>query len=287
LSFISSHIDATADVRYSEILSNYYGLINDSQICEITATPSPISDIYGVYYTKKLFDNPWHITDIFQAIKNSTYTTTNLQVLIGKGELSYEYLMNSSVQLSIKKYDGTVIDTLYYRPEYHYFFDTHTFYTITPLSDDYNEYLDNMLAFTNHNAEPVNPDLWELSFMVSGENGTSIPVSITQNGDEAIEGLYLGSNFTLEKLENNKWSEPPICEDYIFSGIYPFETIIPVDGSSTTNYFFLESKYAPLTPGEYRITVTVYDSNSKDITNPASRNYTIKFDLNEYELSLE
>ena len=48
-------------------------------------------------------------------------------------------------------------------------------------------------------------------------------------------------------------------------------------------YYQHYEKYGKLEAGTYRLTITIYDSNSKDLSNPNHRDFSVEFLVNDGE----
>jgi hypothetical protein len=224
------------------------------------------------------------------------------------------------VALLIEKEDGTIIDTLYYRPEYNYFFDIISFTVFMPeesyigpdsshyipspeeiangeteitllindkevtytKSNEKGDYLDSMLGFPHHKIEPVDPATWNIEITPLRPVNNLISIDVDQiDSSYIISGLYVSSDFILEKYEDGKWIELPVKNGYKATSSNLFYTSLSCDGSPTSVSYYITNKYSrPHDSGLYRITVTIYDGNSKDKKNLASRDYSLEFELN-------
>lgn len=297
------------NVAYLEIWRDFYGSAYSDQIEKITVQHGSTNLNFNDTNVKKLIDNSDDINDIFTILINSEYSGDPYDNSLNTSFTSHEHLMETSVQLLIEKEDGTIIDTIYYRPEYHYFFDSYSFIAFAP-SQEYEgayfepadgesqtgifidnttntnyqgKYLDSMLAFTHHNAKPVDPDKWNIDISSFNAGASYISLSVNQASNaKPINGLYIGEDFILEIFENDQWVELPINNGHSSQKPSPFYTHIDALGAVTTEHFYITNKYnRPSVTGKYRLTITVYDSNSNDLNNPASRNYSIEFHLDE------
>ena len=86
----------------------------------------------------------------------------------------------------------------------------------------------------------------------------------------------------MEKYEDNKWVELPIVNGYSNRPHTLFYDELDVLSTVNDEHYFIENKYKrPSAPGKYRLTITICDSNSKDSSNPASRDYSVEFELDE------
>ena len=132
----------------------------------------------------------------------------------------------------------------------------------------------------NRHTEPSDPETWNLTLSCYEATESYVSLSIAPDANRNYYNLYMGADYTIEKLENDTWTNYPTKLSYqLYPDTYPFST--KISNSSTTMYtdFFTEEKYGRLQKGTYRITITVYDSNSTDLTNPSHRDFTTEFTI--------
>ena len=123
-------------VEFSEVLANYYGLSIDQQIESITVKHAGTNANFDDIKVSRLIDNSTDVYKIFDIMSESVCTGETLSILTSDPNFSYDYLAESSVQLIIEKPDGTIIDSIYYRPGYYYFFDFSQMIVFTPVAEE-------------------------------------------------------------------------------------------------------------------------------------------------------
>lgn len=302
-------------VKFSEVLANYYGLSLDQQIESITVKHAGTSANFDDINVRRLIEESNDVYKIFDIMYKSVCTGETLSIVSSDPNYSYNYLMESSVQLFIEKPDGTIIDSIYYRPGYYYFFDALTMITFTPLAEDdvifsnydpsnmdirpgdeyeiiqsdgeeilvnntnnNGRYLDSMLGFAHHKTKPIDPADWSIKTEIQHADLNNIQIEFSHVSFN-MNGLYIGSDFTLEKLENDQWVELKINNGYSAENKFKFNHYIKTNYDETSfEDIFITNKYnRPEKDGLYRITITIYDSNSQDLNNPNHRDYTMEF----------
>ncbi len=277
--------EAPIDTSYFEILYDFYGLESDEDIECITVSNAYLFNGFDDNYVKKLIDDPNDISQILYILNNCKYNDASNNPesnvpQINNSNFSTAYLLNTSVKLAIKKKDGTIIEGLYYRPDYHYFYDisNYSFSITEDSSESLGKYLDNMLDLTQHDREPIDPANWNLDIQIDSMQLTELHLTFMQKGTP-INGLYIGQDFTVEKYDDGKWVELPTHSVYDKNTTSKFYTSIACHNGHSGYSCSINKKYSG-TPdiGKYRFTFTVYDSFSKDLNNPVSRNYTVEYE---------
>ena len=273
------------DTSYFEILHDFYGIESDVDIECITMSNAYLFTGFDDNYVKKLIDDPNDISQILYILNNCKYNDTSNNPesnvpQINNSNFSTDYLLNTSVKLAIKKKDGTIIEGIYYRPDYHYFYDisNYSFSITEDSSESLGKYLDNMLDLTQHDREPIDPANWNLDIQIDRMQLAELHLTFMQKGTP-INGLYIGQDFTIEKYDDGKWVELPTHSVYDKNTTSKFYTSIACHNGHSGYSCSINKKYSG-TPdiGKYRFTFTVYDSFSKDLNNPVSRNYTVEYE---------
>ena len=318
--YINDETEIPDSAVFSEVAKNFYGLFTSAQIINITAQNLHITANYDDIYVKRLIDTPTDIEDIYNIMSDSKYVYTLNTDMAYDNQLSYDYLMNTSVKLIIELYDGTMIDSIYYRPEYNYFFEANTFMAFMPEAEytslsninklslfgnpvPYEEtditanesgedvtivkanlkgaYLDTMFGFKNHEAKVVDPENWQIYSYIMSPTGSYLDFYLNQDTYSSVNGLYLSKDFVIEKYENGKWIEAPYIDDYYPEEYFPFYLGIPTYNYNLRRQVYIQGKYKDLETGDYRIIFTIYNSNCEDKQNPISRDYIHTFKVNE------
>ena len=104
-------------------------------------------------------------------------------------------------------------------------------------------------------------DVLGLMMSVSNVTTSGLTVHFRQYDDKNTGELIYGEDYTLEKLEGEKWEAVPmIIDNGVFTDI---GYNIPKNGEAEieTNWEWL---YGKLEPGTYKITKTVLDSGASD-----------------------
>lgn len=275
--------DEYMGIKFSHIAENFYGLYNGTEIKSITTQHADTNSNFDDIRAKKLFDNARDIDTLFDIINRSHCSSDLYSLFYEDTRFSLEYLMQTSVQLIIEKKDGTVIDWLYYRPEYHYFFDVTSNLVFIPDPDVYAmyPYLDNMLGFNQHKVEPTDPSSWTIEADVYEPNLEYLGVSVQQTSAPK-NGLYIGQDFILEKYVDGKWEELPVMDSYTPELLPIFAIPLDARASATTTHFYPTGKYIISdSMGKYRITIKIYDSNSENLNNPTYKEYSMDFEIDE------
>ena len=273
------------DTSYFEILYDFYGLESDEDIECITVSNAYLFTGFDDNYVKKLIDDPNDISQILYILNNCKYNDASNNPesnvpQINNSNFSTDYLLNTSVKLAIKKKDGTIIEGIYYRPDYHYFYNisNYSFSITEDSSESLGKYLDNMLDLTQHDREPIDPANWNLDIQIDSMHLSELHLTFMQKGTP-INGLYIGQDFTIEKYDDGKWVELPTHSVYDKNTTSKFYTSIACHNGHSGYSCSISKKYSG-TPdiGKYRFTFTVYDSFSKDLNNPVSRIYTVEYE---------
>ena len=273
--------ETSIDTSYHEILSTFYGISSDEDIKCITVSNAFPFKGFDDDYVKKLIDDNNDISQILYIISNSKYNNQpNNTEPTNSSNFSSDYLLNSSVKLAIEKKDGTIVSNIFYKPNYHYFYKEQNFsFSVVDENDEsLGKYLDNMLDFTQHNREPIDPTNWNLDIQVDNLSHVDLSLSISQK-ENPIYGLYIGQDFIFEKYEDGTWVELPIHSTYDKNNSPKLFLHIPCNTGISGFSFPISKKYSNIPDiGKYRLTFTVYDSFSKDLNNPTGRNYTVELE---------
>lgn len=277
--------ETSIDTSYYEILHDFYGLESDEDIECITVSNAYLFTGFDDDDVKKLINEPNDISQILYILINCKYNGNSNNPessvpQINTSSLSTDYLLNTSVKLAIEKKDGTIIEGIYYRPDYHYFYNisNYSFSITEDSSESLGKYLDNMLDLTQHDREPIDPANWNLDIQIDRMQLAELHLTFMQKGTP-INGLYIGQDFTIEKYDDGKWVELPTHSVYDKNTTSKFYTSIACHNGHCGYSCSINKKYSG-TPdiGKYRFTFTVYDSFSKDLNNPVSRNYTVEYE---------
>lgn len=281
-------VDEYMGKKLSHVSEGFYGLSESYDIDNITVQHASTNMNFDDIKVKKLIDSPGDIDKIFEIISTSECKGLIFTDFNHEGGFSHNFLMQTSVQLFIEKKDGTIIDYIYYRPEYHYFFSPDSYLVYVPNEDNPSiyTYLDSMLGFAQHKVEPTHPEEWTIEAELSGANPDYISVSVNQTL-VPISGLYIAEDFILEQYVDGTWVELPIINGYNADKLSVFSKPLSFTGV-TTNDFNIISKYVrPDMVGKYRFSVKIYDSNSEDLSSPTYRIYPIEFEFGEQSMGVQ
>lgn len=274
--------------KLSHVFESFYGLSESYDVDNITVQHASTNMNFDDIKVKKLIDSPGDIDEIFEIISTSECYGNILTSFYGEGGFSLDFLMQTSVQLFIEKKDGTIIDYIYYRPEYHYFFSLDSYLVYVPNEDNPSiyTYLDSMLGFAQHKVEPTHPEDWTIEAELSGANPDYISVSINQTL-APINGLYIADDFILEQYVDGTWVELPVINGYNADKLPIFSKPLSFT-DATTNNFYITGKYVrPDMLGKYRLSVKIYDSNSEDLQNPNYKIYPIEFEFGDQSMGVQ
>lgn len=290
LTYILQRADLTEtsiDTSYYEILHDFYGIESDMDIECITVSTAALFTGFDDDDVKKLINEPNDISQILYILVNCKYNGNSNNPessvpQINTSSLSTDYLLNTSVKLAIEKKDGTIIEDIYYMPDYHYFTNGNILNSSFSIVEDsgktLGKYLDNMLDFTQHDREPIDPANWNLDIQIDNLRHTEVDLSLTQKGTP-INGLYLGQDYIIEKYEDGKWVELPTHSVYDKNTTSKLYNYLLCHNGTSGYTFSMSQKYSGwLDTGKYRLTFTVYDGFSKDLNNPISRIYTVEYE---------
>lgn len=276
-------------VNASDIFQNFLGINVSHEIKSITSQEYSFNNFEDMW-VKRFIDNESDISAIYNILMESTCSYGRNANVDFINMVSLEYIMNTSVHLCIELQDGTIIDSIYYRPDHHYFFDCNTMMVFMVDSDEYEEgsthkngeYLDTMLGFSHHKSEPSNPNDWVILAQATPYSNATLELWVHQNSlSKNFNGLYIGQDFVIEKLVDTVWTELEYNDDYSETDGFPFYVAIPADLASAYMEISIPSKYKYPDAGIYRVKYKIYDSNSKDISNPTYKEYIAEFVLSE------
>lgn len=144
-------------------------------------------------------------------------------------------------------------------------------------------YLAEMLSFDLHKEDPMDPELWKIYLHCVESNPSFLSISIDNDPSQKLYGLYIGSEYTIDKLENDTWVTVPPNDFSISYPLIPFDRKLSSDSIRSLVYYQHYEKYGTLEAGTYRLTITIYDSNSKDLNNPNHRDFSVEFLVNDTE----
>ena len=273
--------DPESAMKYHQILSNFYGINGSIEIQEIYVMTYTWDTGYADSYTKKVIDSENDLAEVYSALRTSVCKGKSIDDYILENKLSHDFIRNNSVQVYIQPKVGTIIDRLTYYPDGNFFYDMDTNLIYEPIESDYDNYLVEMLSFNIRKEEPIDPELWKIYLNCVDADPHSLAVSLQGDPTQKLHGLYIGSEYTIEKLENDSWVSVPTGSYTVSRPFTPFERKIESTSMRDMLYFQHREKYGSLAAGRYRIIITLYDSNSEDLTNPNHRDFSAEFIINE------
>ena len=257
----------------------FYGFTSVNHINNITVAAGDPDTGFADGYTRKIIDDEDNVQKIYKILSSSYCIEETVNDLIFSDNFSLSYLLENSMQVSIVGKDGSTSYSLYYYPSGHFFYEISNDLIYMVQSENDIKYLAEIFKINRH-TEPSDPETWNLTLSCHEATESYVSLSIAPDANRNYYNLYIGADYTIEKLENDTWTNCPTKLSYqLYSDTYPFST--KISNSSTTMYtdFFTEEKYGRLQKGTYRITITVYDSNSTDLTNPSHRDFTTEFTI--------
>ena len=268
-------------ISYYYLLNTFYGITNPTEIKEISVMAASSDIGYRDYNTKKVIDDSVDISNLYDNLCSIKYTGKDIGAFCTENNISLDLIWNKSVLLTITLNDGSIIDSLCYYPAGNIFIDT-TDFIIYETTSANREYISNMLRFNNYVNVPRDPESWKLAFschLDTTDRIDNLILSANCDPNDKIHSLYIGSEYSIEKLENGKWVTPPAGSVTV---TYPFSAFDQKINANYSNryYYYIPNKYDTLGPGTYRLNITVYDSDSLDINNPNSRDYSVQFVIN-------
>ena len=283
VAFSDGHIFTEPDstIKYHHILSTIYGLTRSTGIKDISILAADYDTGYADNNTKKVIYWDTDIENVFEILQFSSCNGNHMSKFRAENNLSNDYTLANSLQLIIRLKDNSTIDTIYYYPDENFFYDIDTELIFEPDANSNTTYLAEMLRFNNQKEEPVDPELWKLYLSCVETSPEYLAVTISSNPTDKVNGLYVGSEYTVEKLENDAWVSLPPGMTSVEYPFIAFDRKLDSSSLSSMLYFHLIEKYAPLEAGTYRLTITIYDSNSEDITNPACKDFYVQFIIKE------
>ena len=273
--------DPESAMKYHQILSNFYGINGSIEIQEIYVMTYTWDTGYADSYTKKVIDSENDLAGVYSILRTSVCTGKSIDDYILENKLSHDFIRNNSVQVYIQPKVGTIIDRLTYYPDGNFFYDMDTNLIYEPLDSDYANYLVEMLSFNIRKEEPIDPELWKIYLNCVDADPHFLAVSLQGDPTQKLHGLYIGSEYTIEKLENDSWVSVPTGSYTVSRPFTPFERKIESTSMRDMLYIQHREKYGSLAAGRYRIIITLYDSNSEDLTNPNHRDFSAEFIINE------
>ncbi len=273
--------DPESAMKYHQILSNFYGINGSIEIQEIYVMTYTWDTGYADSNTKKVIDSENDLAEVYSILRTSVCKGKSIDDYILENKLSHDFIRNNSVQVYIQPKVGTIIDRLTYYPDGNFFYDMDTNLIYEPLDSDYANYLVEMLSFNIRKEEPIDPELWKIYLNCVDADPHFLSVSLQGYPTQKLHGLYIGSEYTIEKLENDSWVSVPTGSYTVSRPFTPFERKIESTSMRDMLYFQHREKYGSLAAGKYRIIITLYDSNSEDLTNPNHRDFSAEFIINE------
>ena len=273
--------DPESAMKYHQILSNFYGINGSIEIQEIYVMTYTWDTGYADSNTKKVLDSENDLAGVYSILRTSVCTGKSIDDYILENKLSHDFIRNNSVQVYIQPKVGTIIDRLTYYPDGNFFYDMDTNLIYEPLDSDYANYLVEMLSFNIRKEEPIDPELWKIYLNCVDADPHFLAVSLQGDPTQKLHGLYIGSEYTIEKLENDSWVSVPTGSYTVSHPFTPFARKIESTSMRDMLYFQHSEKYGSLAAGKYRIIITLYDSNSEDLTNPNHRDFSAEFIINE------
>lgn len=279
--------DATNNSRenpipYKETLSSFHSIDDPSDITEIRIMAGDTNTGYADSFTSKVIDHEEDIKLIYNTITNTAFKGNTVYKLFDEGIIDYDYLMDNSVHIIIYGKNSIYMDRLLYCPERNLFFDitNYVIYETDSVLDDTLLNFQELIRFNVHKTEPIDPELWLYSIRCVTADPMYLNINIQCGPQANNKGKYVGSDYTLQKIENNKWVELPILDEYADIPRFLFHQKLDPSSSATNLDIHFVNKYGYLQPGMYRLTLTVYDIYSEDINNPVSKDYVMDFQIN-------
>ena len=272
-------IDTYSPITYGQLLSDFYGYSSYKDIEEFSVMLIYQDSGYADCHTSKLIGDSMDIQLLFETISNSTYTGESLGLYLAQHNLGYSYVYSNSVRLFIHGKDNSFMDRLIYYPNGNFFIDITYDLIYRPTSAYTDTYISELLRFFPQVEEPQDPELWDFSITtpMADTSDPRLTLTITSSSTTNTRGKYVGSDFTIEILENNKWVPLPLKYDEEKITNIPFFTRLDPNGIDTNVDIFITDKYKSLEPGNYRVTLTIYDSNTDDLNNPPHKKITGEF----------
>lgn len=275
--------EADSNVKYHQILSGFYGINDSIEIQEIYVMSDSSYSNYADVWTKKLIDSQNDLAEIYQLLRTSVCSGKIIDSFIAENSLSRDYLFANSVDVYIQPKNGTVIEGLLYYPDGNFFFDRHTNFIYEPVESENDTYLAEMLSFDLHKEDPIDPELWKIYLHCVDSDPYFLSISIDNDPSQELYGLYIGSEYTIEKLENDTWVTVPTGTFSVSYPFTPFDRKLNSGSIRSLIYYQHREKYGKLEAGTYRLTITIYDSNSEDLSNPNHRDFSVQFLVNDTE----
>ena len=272
-----------SDVKYHDILSGFYGITDSTKIQEIYVMADSSYSDYADVWTKKLIDSQYDLAEVYKQLRTSVCSGKIIDSYIVENSLSRDYLFANSVDVYIQPKNGTVIEGLLYYPDGNFFFDRNSEFIYKPVEKENNTYLVEMLSFDLHKEDPMDPELWKIYLHCVESNPNFLSISIDNDPSQSLYGLYIGSEYTIDKLENDTWVTVPPVAFSISYPLIPFDRKLSSGSIRSLVYYQHYEKYGKLEAGTYRLTITIYDSNSKDLSNPNHRDFSVEFLVNDGE----
>lgn len=269
-------------IPYKETLSSFHSIDDPSDITEIRIMAGDTNTGYADSFTSKVIDHEEDIKLIYNTITNTAFKGNTVYKLFDEGIIDYDYLMDNSVHIIIYGKNSIYMDRLLYCPERNLFFDitNYVIYETDSVLDDTLLNFQELIRFYVHKTEPIDPELWLYSIRCATADPMYLSINIQCGPQANNKGKYVGSDYTLQKIENNKWVELPILDEYADIPRFLFHQKLDPSSSATNLDIHFVNKYGYLQPGMYRLTLTVYDIYSEDINNPVSKDYVMDFQIN-------
>ena len=258
-------------------LENFYGFTSSSKIDSFIISAGDPDTGYADGYAKKVIDDESNLDKLYNILSSSYYIEESIYDYMTSTNFTWTYILDHSVAIDIEGTDGSLFYSLFYYDIGNFFYDEYNDLIYLVNSEEDQEYLEELFKINMH-TEPSDPATWNLDIKLDSAGRDFVSLRITPERDRDYYNLYVGSDYTIEKLENDTWTE---CSPTLSYRLDP--TNNPFDKKLSNSYvmsyadFFVDEKYGTLQKGTYRITITVYDSNSISISNPSHRDYTIEF----------
>ena len=275
-------INDTYDRPYGYILSELYGVETYQDIASIQVYHynDPFNDITLSDYTDT--------ETIFNVISQLKFTNETMWENVHNNVHDMDYYTRNSSMLKITTTNGIEIPLTYNYEDNFFCANTDGWITKT-IDQTGHSQLNDVITFPKIDENVISyvadsPGTWNLELVVNSVSPTFMNLCYYRPTRNYSVPLYTDGDYTLEKLENDSWISVPVKfetkSETPESDSAHLSVTIPKMASYYTLIWF-KDKYGRLEPGQYRVTVYVYNIDTNGEVEYYTGVFSTEFEVEE------
>ncbi len=263
----------TPEYTLGYILKEIYGIYNVDNISEAICTH------YTNSFAHISISDRDKIAEIFNVIKDVTFSDTTLQALYDNKTYDSRYLFGISTDITFTTTNGTSF-SIFYNYKDKFLWDTSINKVLNNLDTNEHETLNEIFQFpevvTLNPYSLYEPETWNFKLTANGATSKQLSLGFTHPAPQAVVDLYSDGTYILERQDNGTWTEVPILDDYeekdaerVYINKYDEHHIS----------LFFNDKYGELPNGDYRISVVIYNADPNYSNSMANHTFSAEFTI--------